>query len=174
MARQGGGSFERNSPFKSVQTNATMIPHPPKNEPMFFAFDKEWTKETLAFFRHRLQSLIRIIIQNNLLEREEHKEEAALRTLQSELSSPPIFPSTFSVGHHQNYQTFGSHSPRSPPAFNSSPPLSPSGSLLSPKSRNKFIIGSLVNVLEMILKRIILRRLRTVRLLQPSHIQFFQ
>jgi len=59
-----------NSPFKSVQTDATLLSSPLKSDHMFFAFDKEWTKETSAFLKHRLQSLVRMIIQNNLLERE--------------------------------------------------------------------------------------------------------
>ncbi len=55
------------SPFKSVQTDTTTHPRPPHHshttQQMYFGFDREWTRETVQFFKHRLQSLLRTIHQ---------------------------------------------------------------------------------------------------------------
>ena len=147
---------------------------------MYFGFDREWTNETLQFLKHRLLSLVKAALSTTAVvsagrQRAGEKEtlhshpSSALITPSSPLitpssplitpSSPLIRPSTFA---DPNYQTFGTL------AFDS--PCSPPRALLSPKSRNKFIIGSLINVLQLILKRIVLRRILHARPIRIAHL----
>ena len=56
--------------------------------------------------------------------------------------------------------------------FSSSPKLT--NEVMSPKSKNKFIIGSLMSVLEQIIMKIALRKISSVITIKSSHIYYFE
>ena len=45
---------------------------------------------------------------------------------------------------------------------------------MSPKSKNKFIIGSLISVLEQIIMKIALRKISFVITIKSSHVYYFE